>query len=635
MRLLFFLCLSFAAQAQANSIGRIVEANCKLKSPKPDITGEVHLKRVLENEAFDVQLGNENWSLEESAKITINEDNRWNYFHGAVQNNGRHYFARLAFGKTTNLEQQPVEAALVLSADFMISYTLLCSLTFRDVNEAPVCSRTSAIVTELENILGKQCSEITADDLATVQQIELKQDVSSGSLKRDDFAGLINLEKLDLGSTNLATFPLDLFTEIPQLKELTLDGNPIKNLPDGVFKDLKNLETLNLRRSFYFMKDFRLTETTFTGLQNLTTLNLDSYPQDFEDFVFRQLSSLRHLDINSGSIRKITENTFAGLGKLESLNLWQSQNLKEISPLAFQHLTNLKDLNIGNNGLKTIPDDLLHPLRNLQNLKMVGINSLNDQSFATLKNLKSLRLVFSEATAVDHILDPLENLEDLYFGARQLNNFSGQIFGHLKKLKKLKITVGAAFHLPDYSFSHLENLEELDLALSFKSLTISDYTFTGLKKLRKLSLRGNRLFEFIPWSFNDLTSLEVLDLSENQISHVFGLSLNSLKELYLNQNLLDVIDKEAFRDFKNLQILRLSSNKIRYIQNGTFAALENIKRLELSSNSLENVTKETVNGINIDKLEFIDFVYNPLTEQSKKFLKTHFGKKVRTDSTTL
>jgi len=633
MRFLFLLLsLTFTVHAESNPVGQIVEADCKLDSDK--VVGEVHLKRVFEDEVFNVQLGDEHWSLAKDSSINMNEQREWNYLH-ATLHNSKFYAGRLLFKKTADLKQQQVEAVLVLSSDFMISYPFLCKLKLRELVEQQVCSRTPAVVSALEQMLGKQCSEMTAEDLTTIQKLELNQKVSSGTLKKEDFAGLINLEKLNLTGANLSSFPVNLFAEIPQLKELTLDSNPIKSLPDGLFKDLKNLVTLNLRSSFYSAKDFRLTEATFAGLRNLKTLDLNSNPGIFEDFTFRHLSNLKFLDISTSSIKTITENTFAGLESLESLNLWQSQSLKEISPLAFQHLGKLTYLNFGNNGIKEMPSGLLQPLVNLQTLILYVLQSLNDQSFTNLNNLKSLSLDVSTVADVTHILDPLENLEDLRFVAGRMNNFSGQMFSHLKKLKKLKMSVGTAFDLPDYSFSHLENLEELNLGNSFAALTIADYTFTGLKKLRKLDLHGNHFYKFIPWSFNDLTSLEVLDLSENQISHIFGLQINSLKELNLVRNNLDNIDQHTFRDFKNLQILRLSSNNIRYIQNGTFAALENIKRIELSSNQLQNVTEQTVSGINVDKIEFIDFIYNALTSESKKFLKERFGNKVRIDTTKL
>lgn len=61
-------------------------------------------------------------------------------------------------------------------------------------------------------------------------------------------------------------------------------------------------------------------------------------------------------------------------------------------------------------------------------------------------------------------------------------------------------------------------------------------------------------------------------------AHQFSEVLNS-KRLDLSQNLIKVIDIEAFSNLKHLERLKLNHNQITVITQGTFIPLLNIKQL--------------------------------------------------------
>lgn len=89
---------------------------------------------------------------------------------------------------------------------------------------------------------------------------------------------------------------------------------------------------------------------------------------------FRNLTSLRHLDLSGGKIERIESGSFAKLGALQSLNLADNR-ISELEDGAFDGLKQVHSLKLGNNALKQIPPALM----NLKELRLLDIsgNPLN------------------------------------------------------------------------------------------------------------------------------------------------------------------------------------------------------------------------------------------------------------------
>ena len=68
-------------------------------------------------------------------------------------------------------------------------------------------------------------SEITAEDLAKIEKINLNRRVKS--LKVGDFDGLVNLKDLLLASNNLEALPVGIFWGLVSLELLSLDENAL------------------------------------------------------------------------------------------------------------------------------------------------------------------------------------------------------------------------------------------------------------------------------------------------------------------------------------------------------------------------------------------------------------------------
>ena len=75
----------------------------------------------------------------------------------------------------------------------------------------------------LEDATGRDLDIITEDDLADVRMLQISD---AGELKKSDFSGLRNLQRLDLGDDNLSELPPGAFDGLSNLQELDLGVNP-------------------------------------------------------------------------------------------------------------------------------------------------------------------------------------------------------------------------------------------------------------------------------------------------------------------------------------------------------------------------------------------------------------------------
>ena len=114
------------------------------------------------------------------------------------------------------------------------------------------------------------------------------------------------------------------------------------------------------------------------------------------------------------------------------------------------------------------------------------------------------------------------------------------------------------------------------LSLSHNEITsITDNQFINIKNLRKVFLNNNSITIINTNMFMNNTQLYMLDLSMNEI-HDFNLELNSLpslKYLYLQNNLIEVLTQDNFENYITNNSLIIYNNnftcecKLYWLQN--------------------------------------------------------------------
>ena len=209
------------------------------------------------------------------------------------------------------------------------------------------------------------------------------------------------------------------------------------------------------------------------------------------------------------SIRRLSDNDFNGMNKLEELKLHYN-SIQYISLNTFQNLTSLKLLNLGHNNLLKFPVESLRHLRSLEEL------FLNDNLLVDLPN----------------------NLFDVLPSLQRLHLYKNKIV--MKETNKV--------------FSSLDNLVYLDLSYN-KIRCISRQYFENLRKLKWLYLNNNEIEKVSNDAFESLVALKELTLNSNQITSLDEntFSTNSNLEsisLYNNPWTCDCKTKRLFENFR-------------------------------------------------------------------------------------
>ena len=140
--------------------------------------------------------------------------------------------------------------------------------------EDVACGRSRNVRDEIvEEARVDSCGKVTAAHLASLQRLVIS---TTGRvvvpLKAGDFAGMPNLEELQLFHEFYTYLPAGIFQDLPSLTTLELGSNFLSSLPGGVFQGLTNLTTLGLSRN----RLSSLPDGVFQGLTNLTALRLGS-----------------------------------------------------------------------------------------------------------------------------------------------------------------------------------------------------------------------------------------------------------------------------------------------------------------------------------------------------------------------
>ena len=191
---------------------------------------------------------------------------------------------------TPNLQATiDAEVARALSERATADVSAATTRTSEQPASGPFCGRTAQIVSALENAIGKNCSSLTDDELATVTSLDLSNSGIS-SLQSGDFGGLTNLQGLGLEGNDLKALPTDIFLSVPKLQRLRLTNNSVGMLQPDIFAGLSNLQRLDLSDNA-----------------------LNVLPSD----VFTDLSSLQVLYLGGNRLSELPPAVFTGLDSLQ------------------------------------------------------------------------------------------------------------------------------------------------------------------------------------------------------------------------------------------------------------------------------------------------------------------------------
>ena len=337
-----------------------------------------------------------------------------------------------------------------------------------------------------------------------------------------------------------------------------------------------------------------------------------------DDFIYFKL--IKDFNIKYNSHIKDVDIIELNLDNLDIKN----SGLSCLSKIKFYKL---KELILSNNNIGKI-DKIIPSYFNFENLVKLSFeqNHLRDLTILTKVNFKKLTILNLDHNALTdiHIFSEMKlpKLESLILSGNTIKDLEPLSLMNLDNLKELILNRNMIKNIEILEKIKMDNLEILDLCVNmiedikvlekvkFPNLKCIDLYFN---KINDISVLENAKFE----------KLEKLRLSENNIENIDVLEkckFKELKELYLNEanRKCDISEISLFDNFQNLEILDLSncnlSDIVNLSDNETHGKHDNLKKLDLSQNQLENI--DILKTLNLNELKELNLECNRISDIS-------------------
>ncbi|XP_053160677.1 toll-like receptor 7 isoform X2 [Hemicordylus capensis] len=260
--------------------------------------------------------------------------------------------------------------------------------------------------------------------LSFLKCINLSGNAMSQTLNGTEFHSLPNLKYLDFSKNRLDLLYPTAFKELKKLEVLDLSDNSYYFQAEGIThmlgftRNLHSLKTLIMNGNEISMStDKGMASTSLQTLEfkknHLDVLWKDGNTEYYS--FFKNLSSLKHLDISDNSLTFLPPGVFDGLPEtLKELRLADNK-LKSFNWGKLQVLVHLEVLDLRNNQLSTVPRELSNCSRTLRNLTLQNnrIKKLTDHFLQNASNLKYLDLSFNKIKTLKNSSFPKDILNNL------------------------------------------------------------------------------------------------------------------------------------------------------------------------------------------------------------------------------
>ena len=450
-----------------------------------------------------------------------------------------------------------------------------------------VCGRTPQVRDALMAATNRtECAQVSAGLLARLRRLDVSgphQDTTSAS--GTDCAEAITDEFQRGGASTSCesrpSGPAGIGTVFMDMAGADGEDERIISLKNGDFEGLSGLVFLDLSHNFLR----GLPDSVFADVANLDTLNLEeNLLASLPEGVFGALTGLEYLDLSGNALTALPDSSFSGFTALKKLYL-DDNWLTTVPEGIFADMAALDTLWLGGNELETLPDGVFDNLTQLKELRLSGnrLSALPESAFDDLTSLEYLTLSGNRLTALpDGVFDNLTGVTELFLVANRLGTLPDGVFDNLTELKELFIGGNRLTALPDSVFANLAAIERLSLTVN-RLTGLPEGVFDGLSELDYLSFSRNRVAEVPSGVFDDLASLDTL---------------------WMQGNGLTALPEGVFDGTPELELLSAYANSLTELPRGLFAGMSGLEVIWLEDNLTDPfpLTLEAVRTDNEDPL---------------------------------
>lgn len=471
------------------------------------------------------------------------------------------------------------------------------------------------LISIIEPSAFKNCSDLKELDLSTNQLQDVPVAIQNLTMLRTLDLGENQINEISLGSfrnlnqltglrlidNQIGNISKDMFNELPRLSVLNLAKNRIQSIERGSFDGNNEIEALRLDRNF--ISDIN---GVFATLNSLLWLNLGENHLVWFDYAFIP-RSLKWLDLHANYIEELG-NYYKLQEEISLKTLDASHNrLSEIGPMAVPNSIEL--LFINNNMINTVQPNTFVDKVNLTRVDLYS-NKL------TKIHLHTLRLAPIPATKplpefylggnpfeCDCTMDWLQSVNNLT--ARQhprvmdLANIECRIMPYERGDVVRGITsLGPRDFLCKYetmcfALCHCCDFDACDCEMICPTNCTCYHDQTWNTNVVDCGGGGqppNVLPKKVPM---DTTVLYLDGNIINELQNNAFIGRKNLQQLYLNNSALSRLQKRAFAGLHSIEIIHLEQNQLRTLHGHEFDNLNSLKELYLQNNQLDYVANDT------------------------------------------
>ncbi|XP_034112915.2 uncharacterized protein LOC117573680 [Drosophila albomicans] len=345
-----------------------------------------------------------------------------------------------------------------------------------------------------------------------------------------------------------------------------------------------------------------------TALLNLTAQGLTAY--DSQKNYQGQFELVTHMDLSNNKLSSLKLDNFVQLKQLDVSN-----NSLTTLPAAGSMLVTL-DLACNRLGQLSASyfAQRMPQLKHL-NLAHNQLGNISRQAFYNLNSLETLLLSHNNITDIDYeTFLALPNLQHLDLSHNQLSGSAIRALQGIPDLVSLSISHNPQVGTAMQEFVASWSLKELDasgtglcqvpaaLAQSVRTLKLSH---NWLKAINCGDLDSYPLLQYLDLSYSQIAQveddalgrlelLEILFLDHNSLMRVPSTLPTSLEHLFMQHNHIMELQPQAFAALSNLKTLDLSGNRLLYLP---ALPLPKLLTLNLQSSGIESVSQSIVHTL--------------------------------------
>lgn len=309
-----------------------------------------------------------------------------------------------------------------------------------------------------------------------------------------------NLTYISLNYNNLKKLYFNIFRPLSGLKKLSCRENAIAYMNVSTFHTLQHLDLSE--NNIYVMPTFCDVINNKSAVPLLKNLSLfNNAIRDISIRSFKCLENLESLILDGNRIRTLDNNVFSTLIKLNTLSLCKLSQLKNINSRAFNS-SSLQILRFNENRYrfdKKIRYDskeieIFHFLPNIRELHLAQNYLPKDdnilrQMFEHLTNLRKINLHSTYISLVPEVLNTLPHLNSIILQGNKIDRWNASTFENMTSLRKLNIA-GNTIHIinkTSFPMSLLNGLETFDLSTNPYWCTCDQKWFLDTIRLTNLT----------------------------------------------------------------------------------------------------------------------------------------------------